>query len=235
MQKALGILGGMGPLATANFMTQVIENTKVQKDQDHIRIYVDCHSQIPDRIAPLMGNGTVDPTPAMCESIRKLEKVGADIIVMPCITAHGFYNKIAGSASVPFLYMPEIVARACMHNFVQKTAAVLSTTATAKLRILLEPMEKFDLPYITPSESEQDEIVRLIKEVKMNGDMTQIAKDFRKVLDLMAKRGADYFVLGCTELPVIAKYCPQDIYAFLDTTEELAKASILACGGELNS
>lgn len=231
MQKALGILGGMGPLATANFMTQVIENTKADKDQEHLRIYVDCHSQIPDRVTAIL-HGGADPAHSMCESIKKLEAMGAGIIVMPCISAHAFYDKIVGTATVPFLYMPEIVAKACMNNFPQKTAGVLSTAATEKLRILLEPMDKLDVPYITPEPDEQDVVTRLIREVKANGDMIQIAEDFTKVLDTMISRGADYFVLGCTELPVIGNYCPGE-YAFLDTTDELAKAAILECGGEL--
>jgi len=231
VKKALGILGGMGPLASANFLTQLVENTKAERDQDHLRMYLDCHAQIPDRLTAVM-HGGADPTEAMCESIRKLESIGADMIVMPCISAHAFYDKIVGSASVPFLYMPEIVANACMDDYAGKTAGVLSTVATEKLRLLLNPMDKLGLPYITPNEDEQLEVTRLIKEVKANGDMTQVSKDFAKVLDAMIARGADYFVLGCTELPVIGKYC-DDGYKFVDTTLELAKISILECGGEL--
>jgi len=231
MQKALGVLGGMGPLASANFITQLVENTKANEDQDHLRIYLDCNSQIPNRPAAILENGA-DPTLFMCESIKKLTSIGAEVIVMPCITAHAFYDKIASSATVPFLYMPEIVAKACMDNFPKGTAGVLSTVATAKLRILLNPMDSLNLPYITPEEDEQNEITRLINVVKMNGDMAQVAKDFSKVLDAMMERGASYFVLGCTELPVIAK-CFTWEYMFIDTTLELAKASILACGGEV--
>lgn len=231
MQKALGILGGMGPLATANFMTQVVENTKASKDQEHLRIYVDCHSQIPNRVDALLGDAE-EPTAAICESIKKLEAIGASVLVMPCISAHGFYDKFVKSASVPFLHLPEIVVNACAHDFPGGQAGVLSTEGTAKARILLQPMDRFNVPYITPDDYEQDEITNLIEMVKANGDLVQIAKDFSKVLDGMKERGADYFVLGCTELPVISKYCKGE-YVFLDTTLELAKASILACGGSI--
>jgi len=231
MKKALGILGGMGPLASANFMKQLVENTKAANDQDHLRIYLDCHAQIPDRNAAVLRGGK-DPAPAMRESIKKLESIGAEIIVMPCISAHAFYDKIVNDASVPFLYMPSIVADACKVNFRGKTAGVLSTAATAQLGLLLRPMDKANLHYITPDSAEQDEITRLIKEVKANGDMVQVTKDFSKVLDKMAERGADYFVLGCTELPVIGSYLDEK-YTFIDTTLELAKAAILECGAEL--
>jgi len=231
MKKALGVLGGMGPLASANFMRQLVENTKAADDQDHLRIYLDCNSQIPPRPAAILGDGE-DPTPAMRESIKKLESIGAEIIVMPCITAHAFYDRIVNDASVPFLYMPRIVADACAANFSGKTAGVLSTAATAQLGLLLTPMSEANLPYITPGAAEQNEITRLIKEVKTNGDMAQIAKDFAKVLGKMGERGADYFVLGCTELPVIGSYLG-DNYVFVDTTLELARAAILECGAEL--
>jgi len=232
MQKALGILGGMGPLATANFMTQVVESTEAQKDQDHLRIYVDCNSQIPARMPPLMGTAGEDPAPAMCESIKKLESIGAEIIAMPCVTAHAFYNKIIDTATVPFLYMPEIVAKACLQNFPQKTAGVLSTVGTAKFRILLDPMGELNVPCIEPTVAEQEEVTRLIEEVKKGSDMNQVAKDFSKVLDSMMERGADYFVLGCTELPIIGNYCDEK-YVLVDTTLELAKAVIVACGGKV--
>jgi len=232
MQKSLGVLGGMGPLASANFMRQLVESTKVNGDQDHLRVYLDSNAKIPARPAAIFSDGE-SPVPYMCDSIKKLESIGAEIIVMPCITAHAFYDKIVGSASVPFLYMPQIVIKACSDNFARKTAGVLSTEVTAKLGLLTKPMDELNLPYITPKQSEQDEIMRLIMEVKVNGDMTEIAKDFSKVLDAMSTRGADYFVLGCTELPVIMNYCEGNRYVFIDTTLELAKAAILECGSEI--
>lgn len=232
MQKSLGVLGGMGPLASANFMRQLVENTKANEDQDHLRVYLDSNAKIPNRPAAVLSGGA-DPAPLMRESIGKLESVGAEIIVMPCITAHAFYDRIVDKASVPFLYMPRIVAKACGDRFRGKTAGVLSTDATAKLGVLTLPMDELNLPYLTPTQDEQDEVTRLIKEVKANGDMAEIAKDFSKVLDAMILRGADYFVLGCTELPVIAMHYDEGKYAFIDTTLELAKAAILECGGEL--
>ena len=233
MQKALGVLGGMGPLASANFMRQLVENTKAATDQDHLRVYLDSNAKIPARPAAILEGGA-DPVPLMRESIGKLESVGAEVIVMPCITAHAFYDKIVGSASVPFLYMPTVVVKVCEDKFIDKTAGILSTEATARLGVLTAPMDKLGLPYITPTQGEQDELTRLIKEVKANGDMTEIVKDFSKLLDAMSARGSDYFVLGCTELPVIANYCTVGKYSFVDTTLELARAAILECGGELN-
>jgi len=230
MQKALGILGGMGSLATANFMAQVVSHTQADKDSDHLRIYVDCHPQIPGRVEAIFEEGE-DPVSAICESIKKLESIGAQVIAMPCVTAHAFYDKFVESSAVPFLHLPEIAVNACAHDFPGETAGVLSTAAAAKLRILLNQMDRYNVPYITPKEDEQAVLTKLIAEVKANNDITQMAKDFSKTLDSMKKRGADYFVLGCTELPLIAKYCRQEKYRFVDTAFELAKASILACGG----
>jgi len=232
MKRSLGILGGMGPLATANFMTQVVENTKASIDQDHLRIYMDCNSQIPPRLPPLISPDGENPTPAMRESAKKLEYMGAGLIVIPCVTAHAFYDKVIHVTRVPFLYMPEIVARACLNDFPYKTAGVLSTEGAARSRVLLGPMDELNMPYITPDAAEQSEVARLIGEVKGGGDIMRIASDFSKVLDSMMARGADYFVLGCTELPIIGNYCDKK-YSFVDTSLELAKAAIVACGCEL--
>ncbi len=88
--KTLGILGGMGPLATADLFEKIIRNTKADTDAQHIRVYIDNNPQIPDRTAFIMGSGA-DPRPEMNASARKLEAMGADILLMPCNTAHYFY------------------------------------------------------------------------------------------------------------------------------------------------
>ena len=230
MQKSLAILGGMGSLATANFMTLVVSHTEAAIDDDHLRIYVDCHPQIPPRLAALEGNGE-DPTPAIIRSIKKLESIGADIIVMPCVTAHGFYDSFVSAATVPFLNLPDIVVDACAHDYPMERAGLLSTAATRDFGILSKPLDRYNVPYLLTNDDEQDILAKLIAGVKANADIAAMVKDFTAVLDPMKERGADYFVLGCTELPLIANHMAVGKYRFLDPTYELAKASILACGG----
>ena len=231
MKKALGVLGGMGPQATADFLRKVIEYTSVEKESDHIRIYVDNNPHIPDRVDALLHGGP-SPAPVMAESVKKLEACGADLILMPCVTAHNFHDEVLKSTTVPFPNFPEIVAKACKKNYGSKKAGVLSTEATLKMRTILDKLDKEGVSYITPDEKEQDEVTRLIYAVKTNKDMGPIVEAFQVILNQMKAGGAEYFVLGCTELPVIGNECSGD-YEFLDITSELAKAAVELCGGTL--
>ena len=138
MKKALGILGGMGPLATVDLFEKIVTMTDAGCDNDHIRIYIDCNSSIPDRTAAIL-NGGADPLPQMTDSLRKLEACGADVIIMPCNTAHHFLPRLQALTSIPFLSMPEITAAACARRFPGKTAAILATQGTWPQRSTTRP------------------------------------------------------------------------------------------------
>lgn len=103
----LGILGGMGPLATADFFRKIVQMTEAASDQEHIRILMDDNPQIPDRTAFIMGEGT-DPTRAMVRSALRLEFMGADFVAMPCNTAHRFHSTIQSFLDVPILNMVDL-------------------------------------------------------------------------------------------------------------------------------
>ncbi len=106
MKKSIGILGGMGPLATADLFQKIISLTAAASDNEHIRVYIDSNSSIPDRTEAILSGGP-DPLPAMRDSLRKLEACGADCVVMPCNTAHYFLPRLQGLTDIPFLSMLE--------------------------------------------------------------------------------------------------------------------------------
>ena len=94
VKKSIGIIGGMGPLATCDLMEKIIRNTKAACDQDHLHLYVDCNTEIPDRTKAILGEGQ-SPAPEMITSAGKLIGMGADLLMMPCNTAHYFYEELA--------------------------------------------------------------------------------------------------------------------------------------------
>src|SRR5210317_260934 len=104
MSKVVGILGGMGPMSTVDLMRKVTVMTPVQRERDHLRILVDSRPQIPDRPAALLGSGE-SPVPMMQESARMLEKWGAELIAIPCNTAHGFWKEIQAAVEIEVLDM----------------------------------------------------------------------------------------------------------------------------------
>ena len=101
-KKAIGILGGMGPLATADLFQKITLLTEAETDRDHIRVYIDSNANIPDRTAAILSNGP-DPVPEMASALRNLEACGADCVIMPCNTAHYFLPRLQAMTEIPFL------------------------------------------------------------------------------------------------------------------------------------
>ena len=126
MKKTIGILGGMGPLATADLFRKITCLTKAGCDNDHIRVYIDSNSAIADRTAAILHGGK-DPVPEMTSALRHLEACGADCIIMPCNTAHYFLPQLQAKTETPFISMLAATAKACAAQFPGKTAAVLGT------------------------------------------------------------------------------------------------------------
>lgn len=232
MKKTIGILGGMGPLATADLFRKIVTMTKAGCDNDHIRIYIDDNASIPDRTAAILSGGK-DPTPIMADSLKKLEACGADCIIMPCNTAHYFLPRLQAMTQVPFLSMLEATAKTCAKTFPGKTAAILATKGTLATGLYEEALKAQGVSYLVPDAGEQDALMRVIYEgVKADASPESYRKDMESVMETLATKGADYFILGCTELPVAADLLGLT-QPMIDPTTELAKAAITFCGYEL--
>lgn len=232
MKKTIGILGGMGPLATADLFRKIVTMTKAGCDNDHIRIYIDDNASIPDRTGAILFGGK-DPVPVMADSLCKLEGCGADCIIMPCNTAHYFLPRLQEMTEVPFLSMLEATAKACAVQFPGKTAAILATKGTLATGLYEGALKKEGVAYLVPDADEQDALMRVIYEgVKADAEPEAYRQDMEWVMNSLSAKGADYFILGCTELPLAVQLLeiPQTT---IDPTAELAKAAILFCGYEL--
>lgn len=231
MKKALGILGGMGPLATADLFRKIVLNTRASHDNDHIRIYIDDNSSIPDRTGAILRGGP-SPLPAMTDSLRKLEACGAECIIMPCNTAHYYIDELSSLTNVPFISITDATADFCKRTFPEKTACILGTAATLAMGLYDKALTKAGVPFIKPDEEDTRRLMRVIYDgVKAGAPLSSVAADWDRVLENGRARGADYFILGCTELPIIAEELktPGD---FADPTYALAKAAIEFCGYE---
>ena len=231
-KRSIGILGGMGPLATADLFRKIVTLTRAGCDGDHIRVYIDSNSSIPDRTAAIL-NGGPDPLPAMRDSLRKLERCGADCIIMPCNTAHYFLPRLQEQTRVPFISMLAETAKACALRFPGKTACVLATRGTLASGLYERALEAEGVSCILPDEAQRDVLMYAIYDcVKGGKPLETVRQPMEALLADLSARGADYFILGCTELPIVAQELalPGD---FIDPTSELAKAAILFCGYEL--
>lgn len=232
MKKTIGILGGMGPLATADLFRKIVTMTKAGCDNDHIRIYIDDNASIPDRTAAILSGGQ-DPTPIMADSLKKLEACGADCIIMPCNTAHYFLPRLQAMTQVPFLSMLEATAKTCAAQFPGRTAAILATKGTLATGLYEEALKAQHVAYLVPDAGEQDALMRVIYGgVKADAAPETYRADMEGVLATLAAKGADYFILGCTELPLAADLLHL-VQPMVDPTTELARAAITFCGYEV--
>ncbi len=229
MKKTIGILGGMGPLATADLYRKIVLLTDAGCDNDHIRVFIDSNCRIPDRTAAILSGGA-DPLPEMASALRNLEKCGAACIIMPCNTAHYFLPALQAQTAIPFISMLEATARACAAAYPGKRAAILATRGTLATGLYERALEKEGVDFLLPEEPQRDVLMHLIYEVvKAARPLAPEADLWAQLLEQLRRAGADYFILGCTELPIIADTLPAP-GPFIDPTAELAKAAICFCG-----
>ena len=149
---------------------------------------------------------------------------------MPCNTAHYFLPQLQSLTKVPFLSMLQATAAACRDQFPDAVAGVLATRGTLKAGLYQQALEDAGVPFLIPEEEEQDALMRVIYDgVKAGKGPEVYGADMNAVVEALGRRGAGYFILGCTELPLAAEQMGL-IAPTVDPTEELAKAAIRFCG-----
>ena len=225
-KKVIGILGGMGPLATADLFQKITLHTAASCDQDHPRVCIDSNTNISDRTAALL-HGGADPVPEMVRSAQRLESIGADLLIMPCNTAHNFYDAVASSVSIPVLHMIAITRDALKSRGV-KCAGLLATDGTVQTGIYQRTFEGSGVELLTPDNTEdQAAVMDIIYNGVKAGDLTHDATAFRSACEHLLARGAEVLILGCTELPPAFDIYHLD-YPNVDPTLELALAAVRA-------
>lgn len=223
MKKSIGIIGGMGPLATVNLMEKIIKSDNAEKDQDFTHVYVDCNTSIPDRTEAILNNGS-NPLKQIIVSAKKLENMGADILVMPCNTAHYFYDSIQQSVNIPLINMIEETCKELNKQNVE-CVGLLATNGTIKSNIYTTIMNEYNIEVIIPNKKEQEIIMDIIYKCVKTNNFNYDISSFLKLADNMVKLGASKLVLGCTELPIFFEhYCLK--YNTIDPTLVLAKTAL---------
>ena len=223
----LGILGGLGPMSTVYFCELLNRHTAATCDSDHIDMLISSRATTPDRTAYILDKSAPDPLPVMLCEAHRLEAAGVDLIVVPCNTAHYFYDGLAKNCKVPIL---NIIDETCAHllGIGVKKFGLLATRGT----IRAGAYERFCAPRglicIPPTEEEQAIISDIIfGQIKQNKPVDMDA--FHKVVTSLRSRGCEKIVLGCTELSRLKKEGLND-ELFVDSLDVLAYRTILACG-----
>lgn len=199
--KVIGVIGGMGPAATADFFSKLIAATKASRDQDHLRILIDNNPRIPDRHAAIAGRGP-SPGPMLAASAAGLERAGAELIVMACNTAHAFENEIKAAIKAPFLSMIEATVGASLDAGAERVG-VLAADGCRDARLYQNAYAARGVDALLLSDEAQAEFMRLIFRVKA-GDVGVETRNAMKALAThLNARGAQAIVAACTEVPLV--------------------------------
>ena len=231
----LGVLGGLGPLATVYFMDLLVKMTDAECDQNHIPTMVLNDSEIPDRTQYILGEDVESPLPKMIEDAELLEKCGCDYVVIPCNTAHYFYDEVQKDIHVPVInILDETIKYAKERGIAVKNVGVLATEGTLKSGSYKKYIEKYGLNEITLNEDDSKSLMKIIYDQVKAGEKVDIVEFMRLVTELI-RAGSDVVVLGCTELSIINRdyKLTKTMNYIVDSMEVLAKASIVKCGKKL--
>jgi aspartate racemase len=225
-EGVLGVLGGMGPLASAEFMRRLTLLTPALRDQDHIPAVLWSDPRVPDRTAARLGGGE-DPLPALLRGIRGLERAGCGAVAIPCNTAHGWFDAMQAATALPILHIVDAAAAELARLGVARgRIGVMGTAGTLAMRLYQERLEARGYECLVPSPEEMARLVTPgIAEVKAN----RVAPAYAPLAEaarLLAERGARAVVLGCTEIPLGIAAGSELPFPVCDTIDALARAAI---------
>lgn len=225
--KLLGILGGLGPMSTAYFYEMITEHTFALCDQDHIDMIISSGATTPDRTGYILGNTTESPSERMIADARKLIDFGADVIAIPCNTAHYFYREVQDSISVPIINIIYETVKFCHKKGAEKIG-IMATDGTVSTNTYQKMAQEFGIECIVPSAENQARVMDIIYGSVKKGKAVNM-ESFRKVSKELTKAGCDRIILGCTELSLIKRKYDLDSF-YVDALEVLAWRSIQYCG-----
>ena len=223
--KTAGVLGGMGPDATVDFMAKVIALTPAGKDQDHIPMLVDHNPHVPNRQDHILGRGE-DPGPALAAMAMRLEQAGADFLVIPCNTAQAYEQDILDAVSIPLVSIIEETTA-----FVREVApdakavGVLATVGCLQAELYQRALSAAGLLPVLPDSGEVQQLMTLVNGVKagINDDGTR--QSMRELANALVTRGADAIIAGCTEIPLVLDESMLDV-PLISSTDVLAQKTV---------
>lgn len=226
----LGVIGGLGPIATAHFMELIIRMTQAHTDQEHLDMIIYNHPSIPDRTGYILDQTRPSPLPEMIRIGNALTRQGAGLIAIPCMTAHYFHEDLTRCIQTPIVHaIHETAAHLKAHGITR--AGIMATDGTIRSRLFQRELEKHGITPLIPGPEGQKCVMDLIyDDIKANRPAGMDRFDFAS-RELWAQ-GAQAIILGCTELSLVKRDYPIGA-GYLDAMEVLARRCVLSCGGKL--
>ena len=224
VKEFFGIIGGMGTVATENFVHTVNQLTETHKDQDYLDYVVFNHASIPDRTAYIFDHTKPNPLPLLQSDVEKLNDIGVSFIVMTCNTAHYFRSELQKSSKAPILSMPNIAASACQTSTNKDSkVGIMATDGTISAEIYQKELIDKGVQPVVPDEHHQQLVMSLIYDDIKNKDFVNREKYHQLITYFFQTLACDYIILGCTELSVAQEQEPYPSEYIIDAQHELAK------------
>ena len=228
--KIVGILGGMGPAATIDFMARMLAVTGAGSDQEHVRMIVDQNPQVPDRNAAVAGTGP-SPAPVLAQMARGLVRAGADVLAMPCNAAHAFAGAVRAAVDVPFVDMIAATADAVMAAVPDvRRVGVLGSTGCLDAGLYQTALAARGVEAIVPEGAVRDRFMELLYRIKAGETGPEMRAAMTEVADMLLRDGAEVIMAGCTEVPLVLSEDEVPV-PLVNSTDALVAAVVRAAQG----
>jgi aspartate racemase len=221
----IGVLGGMGPAATLDFMAKLLRLTPAERDQDHLPLVVVSDPRVPDRVGPILRGAGESPLAALLEGVRRLERAGASCIAMPCHTAHAWYPELAAATRLPILHIVDAVLAELERLAVPPgPLGLLATAATVKAGLYQDRLAAAGHPALEASDAVMASAVLPAIALVKRDRSAEAAPLLQRAVEHLRAAGAERVLLACTELPVALAATPHP--ACIDATAALARSCL---------
>jgi aspartate racemase len=230
--RLVGVIGGMGPEATIDFMSKVLEYTPAGADQDHVRLVVDQNPRTPSRQHALSGDGA-SPGPVMARAAARLEAAGADFLVMPCNTAHAWQDEIVAAVDIPFISIIDAAVSQALASVADGQAVGLLTTPGCFAAGLYQrAMKDRECELVLQTPDELGDAMRCIDSIKAGDKTAPVADALQALAGRLVDRGAGAIIAACTELPLVLRPSMLEVPLIASTDALAMKTVAVALGRE---
>lgn len=234
-RPVVGVLGGLGPAATAVFLDVLIRATLAHSDQEHLDLLVSQHSTTPDRTAGILEPDAADPGPVLARDAAMLERAGVDFLVLPCNTAHHYARQVEAAIGIEMLSIVETTARVAVAAAGAAPVAVFATEGNVHAHVYQDAIERAGGTALVPPRSLQEDVNRVIYEQVKAGRPVDLDL-FDSCIQRALAQGAGTVVLGCTELSVVYdQHGYRGDARLVDSLTELARITVRRAGKELTA
>lgn len=221
----VGVLGGMGPAATIDFMAKVVTFTRAQADQEHVRMLVDHNPHVPNRQAAIR-SGDPEVPRVLADMARRLERAGADFLVMPCNSAHAFAAAVRGATRIPLVsIIDESVGEVHRLAPAARRVGVLATDGLLEAGLFQQALVAAGYAPVVPGARELERLMVLIHRIKAGETGGEMPERMAELTQWLVDGGADAIIAGCTEIPLVLRAGAAPV-PLISSTDVLARRTV---------